>query len=101
MFILSLAWRPSSLGAGRLNRCSVWVWVWLEASCFLEMEPWLDASNPEKWSCLDRRVQGWGLGLARGLCFLEMEPWLEASHPEQMDLWGTDSMLGSLDGRPH
>ena len=31
-----------------LSSHKVWVWVWLEASCFLEMEPWLDAANPEQ-----------------------------------------------------
>ena len=29
----------------RPERCKVWVWVLLEASSSLQMEPWLDASN--------------------------------------------------------
>ena len=33
------------LDLSRPGRCKVWVWVWLEASSSLPMEPWLDASN--------------------------------------------------------
>ena len=28
--------------------CKVWVWVWLENFSFLQMEPLLDASNPQQ-----------------------------------------------------
>ena len=41
--------KPSSLEPVRpvQTRCKVWVWVCLEASSFLQMEPWLGASNPK------------------------------------------------------
>ena len=81
---LSLAWRPSSLepaGPVQTIRVQGLNLVWLEAARFLQMEPWLDASNPEQMD-LDGcsagsgskfflffrdRVQGSDLGLVRGL----------------------------------
>ena len=32
----------------RPDGCKVRVWVWLGASSFLQLQPWLDASNPER-----------------------------------------------------
>ena len=43
----SRLWSLEPVGPVRTRRCKVWVWVWLESSSFLQMEPWLDASNPE------------------------------------------------------
>ena len=60
MFILSLAWRPSSLPVGPVQTrvCKVWVGVWLEASSLLQrslgwMPPILD-----KWTWPDQAGAG-------------------------------------------
>ena len=38
----------NQLDLSRLHGCKAWVWVWLEASGFLQMELWGDATNPEQ-----------------------------------------------------
>ena len=43
----------------RLDGCKVWVSVWLEASSFIQMEPWLDASNPEQMRQGAPSAEGW------------------------------------------
>ena len=54
----------------RLDGCKVWVWVWLEASSFLQMEPWLDASNPEQVDLSRPDACKFGLGRACFFLFL-------------------------------
>ena len=56
------------LDLSRLDECKVLIWVWLEASSFLQMELWLDASNPERadlsrvWLEASRCLLRWSLG---------------------------------------
>ena len=68
----------NQLDPSRLDECKVWVWVWvwLDASSFLEMEPWLDASNLEQMDLF--RWAGASLGWVwlEVCCFFEVQPWL-------------------------
>ena len=64
----------NQLDLSRPGRCKVWVWVWLEASSSLPIQPWLDAFNLilNRWT----RLSKWaGSNL---FCF-EAEPWLEVA----------------------
>ena len=66
----------------RLDECQVWVWVWLEASSFLQMAPGVDASNPEQ---MDLSMAGgckvWAGSGSRLLVLIEIQPCLGAFEP--------------------
>ena len=41
---------PEQVDLSRPGKCKVCVGAWLEASSFLQIKPWLNASNPEQMS---------------------------------------------------
>ena len=78
----------NQLELSRLDGCKVGVWVWFKACSFLQMDPWLDASNPEQ---MDLSRPGASLGWV----------WLEAFLVIQDSFGWSEGRRGyRLSGRP-